>query len=123
MTEEEDDPIVIEQEYRGGYAVVFDPLDGSSNIECGVSIGAPASSRGSLQRRSLRARATASGGGRRAHCAMQGPEKTPAGCFAGTIFGIYHTGTNKTPHELLKGILKASLLQRRDTACTPLPRG
>lgn len=62
VTEEEDDPIVIEEEYRGGYAVVFDPLDGSSNIECGVSIG--------------------------------------------TIFGIYHTGTNKTPDELLKGILK-----------------
>lgn len=24
---------------KGGYCVVFDPLDGSSNIDCGVSIG------------------------------------------------------------------------------------
>jgi hypothetical protein len=39
VTEEEDDPVFIEPPYRGDYCVVFDPLDGSSNIECGVSIG------------------------------------------------------------------------------------
>lgn len=39
VSEEEDDPIVFEPSYRGDYCVVFDPLDGSSNIECGVSIG------------------------------------------------------------------------------------
>jgi fructose-1,6-bisphosphatase I len=39
VTEEEEDPIFIEEPYRGDYCVVFDPLDGSSNIECGVSIG------------------------------------------------------------------------------------
>lgn len=39
VTEEEEDPILIEEPYRGDYCVVFDPLDGSSNIECGVSIG------------------------------------------------------------------------------------
>lgn len=39
VTEEEDDPIIIEPPYKGEYCVVFDPLDGSSNIECGVSIG------------------------------------------------------------------------------------
>lgn len=39
MTEEEDDPIFIDEDHRGDYCVVFDPLDGSSNIDCGVSGG------------------------------------------------------------------------------------
>lgn len=39
VSEENDDPIVISEEHRGGYCVTFDPLDGSSNIDCGVSIG------------------------------------------------------------------------------------
>lgn len=39
VSEEEDDPIFVEEAHRGRYCVVFDPLDGSSNIECGVSIG------------------------------------------------------------------------------------
>jgi hypothetical protein len=37
ITEEEDEPIYIEEPNRGDYIVVFDPLDGSSNIDCGVS--------------------------------------------------------------------------------------
>ena len=37
MSEEIDDEIIIES--GGEYSVVFDPLDGSSNIDCGVSIG------------------------------------------------------------------------------------
>jgi len=39
VTEEEEEPIFIDPSHRGEYCVVFDPLDGSSNIECGVSIG------------------------------------------------------------------------------------
>jgi Fructose-1-6-bisphosphatase, N-terminal domain len=39
ISEENDDPIVVPEEHRGGYCVTFDPLDGSSNIDCGVSIG------------------------------------------------------------------------------------
>ena len=39
VSEENDDPIIIEEPYRGQYCVVMDPLDGSSNIDCGVSIG------------------------------------------------------------------------------------
>lgn len=39
VSEENDDPIIIEEAYRGQYCVVMDPLDGSSNIDCGVSIG------------------------------------------------------------------------------------
>ena len=37
VSEENDEPIIFED--GGDYSVVFDPLDGSSNIECGVSIG------------------------------------------------------------------------------------
>ncbi|CAK0782523.1 hypothetical protein CVIRNUC_005741 [Coccomyxa viridis] len=37
VSEEIDDEIIIEG--GGEYSVVFDPLDGSSNIDCGVSIG------------------------------------------------------------------------------------
>ena len=39
ITEEEDEPIFIQEPHRGDYVVVFDPLDGSSNIDCGVSGG------------------------------------------------------------------------------------
>ena len=39
VTEEEEDPIIVGEKRRGEYCVVFDPLDGSSNIDCGVSIG------------------------------------------------------------------------------------
>lgn len=38
VSEEDDAPIVVEGS-AGDYVVVFDPLDGSSNIDCGVSIG------------------------------------------------------------------------------------
>eukprot|EP00808_Paulinella_micropora_P005667 g72605.t1 len=37
-SEEVEDPIVVD-EHAGGYAVVFDPLDGSSNIDANVSVG------------------------------------------------------------------------------------
>ncbi|XP_028800878.1 fructose-1,6-bisphosphatase, cytosolic [Neltuma alba] len=39
VSEENEDPIFVEPSQRGKYIVVFDPLDGSSNIDCGVSIG------------------------------------------------------------------------------------
>ena len=39
MSEEQEDPIIVPEEHRGEYVVVFDPLDGSSNIDCGVSVG------------------------------------------------------------------------------------
>jgi fructose-1,6-bisphosphatase I len=38
-SEEEDQPVAVEETYSGDYVVVFDPLDGSSNIDCGVSVG------------------------------------------------------------------------------------
>lgn len=39
VSEELEDAIVIEDSYKGKYCVVFDPLDGSSNIDAGVNIG------------------------------------------------------------------------------------
>ena len=39
VSEENEDPIVVEEGKRGRYCVAFDPLDGSSNIDCNVSVG------------------------------------------------------------------------------------
>ena len=39
VSEEVEDMIVIEKEKRGKYVACFDPLDGSSNIDCLASIG------------------------------------------------------------------------------------
>ncbi|TPX49412.1 fructose-bisphosphatase [Synchytrium endobioticum] len=39
VSEENAEAIIVEDKYKGNYCVVFDPLDGSSNIDCGVSIG------------------------------------------------------------------------------------
>ncbi|EFJ18090.1 hypothetical protein SELMODRAFT_233607 [Selaginella moellendorffii] len=39
VSEELEEAIFVEASHRGKYCVVFDPLDGSSNIDCGVSIG------------------------------------------------------------------------------------
>ncbi|KAI4296302.1 hypothetical protein L6164_036270 [Bauhinia variegata] len=39
VSEENEEAIFVEPSKRGRYIVVFDPLDGSSNIDCGVSIG------------------------------------------------------------------------------------
>lgn len=40
VSEEEEEPLIIEDEHkRGPFCVAFDPLDGSSNIDCNVSVG------------------------------------------------------------------------------------
>lgn len=39
VSEELEDAIIIEDKQKGKYCVVFDPLDGSSNIDAGVNIG------------------------------------------------------------------------------------
>ncbi|KAG6900894.1 hypothetical protein C0993_010013 [Termitomyces sp. T159_Od127] len=39
VSEELEDAIIIEDPHKGAYCVVFDPLDGSSNIDAGVNIG------------------------------------------------------------------------------------
>merc|ERR1711976_1118369 len=39
VSEENDDPIIVPEEMQGKFCVTFDPLDGSSNIDCNVSTG------------------------------------------------------------------------------------
>ena len=39
VSEEDEDAIIVEADMRGKYCVVFDPLDGSSNIDAGVNVG------------------------------------------------------------------------------------
>merc|ERR1719382_2027591 len=40
VSEEQEEPVVIKEEAkRGPFCVAFDPLDGSSNIDCNVSVG------------------------------------------------------------------------------------
>merc|ERR1712045_700779 len=39
VSEENEDPIIVPKEKSGKYCVAFDPLDGSSNIDCNVSVG------------------------------------------------------------------------------------
>ncbi len=38
-SEEEDQSVAVEETFSGDYVVVFDPLDGSSNIDAGISVG------------------------------------------------------------------------------------
>ena len=39
VSEENEEPIIVPQEHAGRFCVAFDPLDGSSNIDCNVSTG------------------------------------------------------------------------------------
>ena len=39
VSEENEEAIFIDERHKGKYCVVFDPLDGSSNIDAGVNIG------------------------------------------------------------------------------------
>mmetsp|Transcript_10004 Transcript_10004/g.20271 ORF Transcript_10004/g.20271 Transcript_10004/m.20271 type:complete len:324 (+) Transcript_10004:77-1048(+) len=38
-SEEEDEPVVVDEVFSGNYVAVFDPLDGSSNIDAAVATG------------------------------------------------------------------------------------
>ena len=39
VSEENDEPIIVPEAQSGRFCVAFDPLDGSSNIDCNVSTG------------------------------------------------------------------------------------
>merc|ERR1711865_1067186 len=39
VSEENEEPIIVPVEKAGRFCVAFDPLDGSSNIDCNVSTG------------------------------------------------------------------------------------
>lgn len=38
-SEEEDAPVAVEETYSGNYIVVFDPIDGSANIDTSLTTG------------------------------------------------------------------------------------
>lgn len=38
-SEEEDEPVMVDEMFSGNYVAVFDPLDGSSNIDAGIATG------------------------------------------------------------------------------------
>merc|ERR1712003_337816 len=40
VSEENEEPIIVPSGKAGKFCVAFDPLDGSSNIDCNVSVGA-----------------------------------------------------------------------------------
>jgi len=39
VSEEQEEPVIVPEDKRGSFCVAFDPLDGSSNIDCNVSTG------------------------------------------------------------------------------------
>lgn len=39
VSEEKEEPIIVPKDRAGKFCVAFDPLDGSSNIDCNVSVG------------------------------------------------------------------------------------
>jgi fructose-1,6-bisphosphatase I len=39
LSEENDEPILVPADKKGKYLVAFDPLDGSSNIDCNAPLG------------------------------------------------------------------------------------
>jgi len=39
LSEENDHAIIVDEEHSGNYIVAFDPLDGSSNIDCNCGVG------------------------------------------------------------------------------------
>jgi fructose-1,6-bisphosphatase I len=39
LSEENEEEIIVSEEYKGKFIVAFDPLDGSSNIDCNVCVG------------------------------------------------------------------------------------
>lgn len=39
VSEEDEEPILVPDHLKGKFCVAFDPLDGSSNIDCNVSVG------------------------------------------------------------------------------------
>lgn len=39
VSEEEEEAILVKDGKRGNFRIVFDPVDGSSDIDCGMSVG------------------------------------------------------------------------------------
>ncbi len=84
-SEEDEDPVPIPAENAGKYALLHDPLDGSSNIDVNVSIGTIFS----VQRR-----ITESGPGTLADCLQPGRKQVAAGyvIHGSSTVMVYSTG-------------------------------
>ena len=85
-SEENADPILIPEEYpKGPYAMTFDPLDGSSNIDANVSIGTIFS---------IHRRVTASGDGGMKDLLQPGRSQVAAGyvIYGSSTILVYSTG-------------------------------
>lgn len=85
-SEENDEIIPIPPQYpRGKYVLMFDPLDGSSNIDVNVSIGTIFS---------IHRRVTQSGPGTERDCMQKGSEQVAAGyiIYGSSTMLVYTTG-------------------------------
>ena len=86
-SEEEDDPVAIPPRFEcGDYVLLFDPLDGSSNIDANVSVGSIWS---------IYKRKTASGPGTLEDLLRPGSEQVAAGyiAYGSSTMLVYTTGT------------------------------
>jgi fructose-1,6-bisphosphatase I len=86
-SEEEDDPVQIPAKFEcGDYVLLFDPLDGSSNIDANVSVGSIWS---------IYKRKTASGPGTLEDLLRPGSEQVAAGyiAYGSSTMLVYTTGT------------------------------
>jgi fructose-1,6-bisphosphatase I len=84
-SEEDEEPVPIASDHAGKYALLHDPLDGSSNIDVNVSIGTIFS----IQRR-----ITESGPGTLADCLQPGKKQVAAGyvIHGSSTVMVYSTG-------------------------------
>lgn len=87
VSEEDDEPTIVKSPGEGGkYIILFDPLDGSSNIDVNVTIGTIFSI--------LRCRDDAIGDGALPHCLQPGIEQIAAGyvVYGSSTVMAYTTG-------------------------------
>ncbi len=84
-SEELDEHVPVPPEHAGKYVVLFDPLDGSSNIDVNISIGTIFS---------IHRRVTPSGSGTVADCLQPGRQQVAAGyiVYGSSTMLVYTTG-------------------------------
>ena len=106
-SEEEEDPVPAPEDYcTGKYVVLYDPLDGSSNIDVNVSIGTIFS---------IHRRVTADGPGTLEDCLQQGRGQVAAGyvIYGSSTVMVYTSGQGVHGFTLEPTIGEFLLLNRR----------
>ena len=99
VSEESEDIIPIPKRFDiGNYVLLFDPLDGSSNIDVNVSIGTIFS----IHHRVLDGRSARSGPGTMADCLQPGFRQVAAGyvIYGSSTMLVYTTGVQGGVHPL-----------------------